>query len=314
MSEQTPDLVARAAARLRQGRLGRPAAPAPAPAEPATGAPVARSPAAANGAAAPAEPHEEAPQSRTKMITVDRGALAHFGASIAGAPRTRTSEEFRIIKRQVVLGARPEPNLAKGERSGRLIMVTSTKPREGKTFTALNLALSLASEQDLHVLLVDLDAYRRSLSELFGVAGEAGWVDLLADSSLDVADVLLRTNIQNLSLMPVGHALPNVPELLSSKRMSALLNEVARRYSDRFVIFDVPPCLASSEPSILAGLVGQTVFVVEAHKTEREEIEAALRLISGCSNISLLLNKSDTYNIDEFGSYSKYYARKDQPS
>ena len=90
MSEQTPDLVARAAARLRQGRLGRRAAPAPAPAEPATGAPVARPPAAANGAAAPAEPHEEAPHSRTKMITVDRGALAHFGASIAGAPRTRT--------------------------------------------------------------------------------------------------------------------------------------------------------------------------------------------------------------------------------
>jgi protein-tyrosine kinase len=127
-------------------------------------------------------------------------------------------------------------------------------------------------------------------------------------------DALLRTNIRNLNILPAGRTARDVPELLSSKRMAALLTEMTQRYADRFIIFDAPPCLASSEPSILADLVGQIVFVVEAHKTEREEIEAALRLISGCSNISLLLNKADTRNLEEFGSYSAYYAPEGKPN
>jgi protein-tyrosine kinase len=193
-------------------------------------------------------------------------------------------------------------------------MVTSTKPREGKTFTALNLALSLASEQDLRVLLVDLDVHRKSLTELFGVSADVGWVDLLAGSAVSFPEALLRTNIHNLNFLPAGHTALDAPELLSSRRMATLLAEMTQRYADRFIIFDAPPCLASSEPSILADLVGQIVFVVEAHKTDREEIEASLRLISGCSNISLLLNKADTRNLEEFGSYSAYYAPEGQPN
>jgi protein-tyrosine kinase len=309
MNDQSPNLVARAAARLRQTGATR-STPAPAP-------PVAQSAVAQSLAAPPAIPADlpkSTPQYRSKLITVDRGALARTGASVDGGAPTRTSEEFRIIKRQIVLNARSQPNVDEGERSGRLIMVTSTKPREGKTFTAVNLALSLASEQDLRVLLIDLDAHRKSLTETFGISAELGLVDLLADSAVGFPDVLLRTNVHNLSLLPVGRAAQDLPELLSSKRTAALLTEMTQRYPDRFIIFDSPPCLASSEPSILAGLVGQIVFVVEAHKTEREEIEAALRLISGCSNISLVLNKADTRNLEEFGSYSTYYAPEGRPS
>jgi protein-tyrosine kinase len=303
MNDQSPDLIARAAARLRQaGAKGGGITTAP---------PVLESLASSgqvSPVAAPGGPPKPAPQeSRGRLITVDRGALARAGASVAGA-RTRTSEEFRIIKRQLLSNARPQPNVDEGQRSGRLIMVTSTKPREGKTFTAVNLAVSLASEQDVRVVLVDLDVHRKSLTEMFGVSDDLGWVDILANTTVSYPDVLLRTNIHNLSLLPAGRTTQGVPELLSSKRMSALLKEMTERYADRLVIFDAPPCLASSEPSILAGLVGQIVFVVEAHKTEREEIEAALRLISGCSNISLLLNKADTRNLEEFGSYSAYYA------
>jgi protein-tyrosine kinase len=300
MNEQTPDLVARAAARLRQAATS--AAPIPAPVAPAS---AVHAPPATPLPPAVRQPQ---PEYRSKLINVDRGALARTGASVAGSARTRTSEEFRIIKRQVVLGARPQPNAEVGQRSGRLIMVTSTKPREGKTFTAVNLALSLASEQDIRVLLVDVDLHRKSLTEMFGISGELGWVDLLADNKVGFPDALLRTNIPNLSLLPAGRAAEDLPELLSSKRTAALLAEMSERYADRFIIFDAPPCMASSEPSILAGLVGQTIFVVEAHKTEREEIEAALRLISGCANISLMLNKADTHNLEEFGSYSTYYA------
>ncbi len=304
MSDQSPDLVARAAARLRQ--TAGTGAPIPASAAPVPGPqPSAHQPPIAPPSPAP---RLGQPEYRSKLINVDRVALARKGVQVAGGARTRTSEEFRIIKRQVVSSARHQLDADGGQRSGRVIMVTSTKPREGKTFTAVNLALSLASEQDLRVLLVDLDVHRKSLTEMFGVSGEAGWADLLADSNVGFADALLRTNIANLSVLPAGRTTEDLPELLSSKRTAALLAEMTQRYSDRFIIFDAPPCLASSEPSILAGLVGQTVFVVEAHKTEREEIEAALRLISSCPNISLLLNKADTRNAEEFVSYSTYYA------
>jgi protein-tyrosine kinase len=309
MNEQSPDLVARAAARLRQMGARQGAAASALPVSEALVSPGAVAP-----DAIPADPPKPTPQYQSKLITIDRGALARTGASVAGGARTRTSEEFRIIKRQIVANARLQPNVEEGERSGRLIMVTSTKPREGKTFTALNLALSLASEQDLRVLLVDLDMHRKSLTDIFGISAELGWVDLLADSAASFPDALLRTNIHNLNILPAGRTARNVPELLSSKRMAALLREMTQRYADRFIIFDAPPCLASSEPSILADLVGQIVFVVEAHKTEREEIEAALRLISGCSNISLLLNKADTRNLEEFGSYSAYYAPEGKPN
>lgn len=305
MSEQSPDLVARAAARLRQSAVApapasppRPTAPPSAASEPATALPV--------------RPFQADYQS--KLIKVDRVALARSGVSMASSSRTRTSEEFRIIKRQVVLNARPNSNGQAGHRSGRVIMVTSTKPEEGKTFTAVNLALSLASEQDIRVLLVDVDIHRKSLTKMFGTSDEIGWVDLLSNSTVEFSQALLRTDIPNLSLLTAGRAEEELPELLSSKRTAALLSEMAERYSDRFIVFDAPPCLASSEPSILANLVGQTIFVVEAHKTEREEIDAALRLISGCKNISLLLNKADTRNLEEFGSYSTYYAPAGRPN
>lgn len=185
-------------------------------------------------------------------------------------------------------------------------MVTSARPKEGKTFTSLNLALSIASEREMHVLLIDCDVHRQALVEYFGIEAQKGLVDLVAEPTLDIGDVLLRTNIPNLSLIPSGKAGPHVPELLSSNRMSALVEEMVRRYPDRFIIFDAPPCLATSDPSILAGLVGQIVFVVEASQTQEHEIASALRLISACPTIGLILNKTLGAARDQFGSYSYY--------
>jgi receptor protein-tyrosine kinase len=195
-------------------------------------------------------------------------------------------------------------------RSSRLIMVTSARPGEGKTFSALNLALAFASERDVKALLVDLDTQHSTLPRILGIPRERGLVDVLA-GSLELSDVLLDTNIGNLMILPAGRGGPHVPELLSSREMAALLDELTQRLSDRFIIIDTPPCMASSDAATLAPLVGQIVFIVEAHNTQQAEIEAALTMLSACPRISLLLNKSDTLASEHFGSYGYNYHSAD---
>jgi receptor protein-tyrosine kinase len=172
--------------------------------------------------------------------------------------------------------------------------------------------LSIALERDLKVLLVDADVYRQSLISYLGIKAESGWIDLLSDSTLTFPDVLLHTNIPNLTLLPAGHVRPEVPELMSSRKMTDMVTEMARRYSDRFIIFDALPCLASSEPAVLAGLVGQTLFVVAAHETGRDQIEASLRLINACPSVSLVLNKTNPALTEQFGGGPYGYGYKDR--
>ncbi len=189
-------------------------------------------------------------------------------------------------------------------------MITSARPGEGKTFTSINLALAFASERDVKALLVDIDTQHPGLPKIFGIPGDKGIVDVLA-GSLELSEVLIQTNLANLMLLPAGRGGPHVPELLSSREMGALLVELTQRLPDRFVIIDTPPCMASSDAAALAPLVGQIVFVVEAHSTQQVEIEAALSMLSACPQISLLLNKSDTLASEHFGSYGYYYHSPD---
>lgn len=158
----------------------------------------------------------------------------------------------------------------------------------------------------MRVLVIDCDVHRQTLIETLGIKAEKGLLDLLTDPTLDIADVLLRTNIGNITVLPAGKGGPLVPEHLSSQKMSDLMEEMVRRYPDRFIILDAPPCLATSDPSVLAGLVGQVVFVVEADRTQEPEIAASLRLISSCPTIGLVLNKTLGAASDQFGSYSYY--------
>ena len=244
------------------------------------------------------------PQPRT--VNVSPTSLAANGISLPSAGFVRTVEEFRVIKRQVLTNASRSATTGHNDYS-RVIMVTSAKPGDGKTYTAINLALSIAYEKDLKVLLVDADVYRQSMLSYLGITADLGWIDLLADRKLTFQDILLHTNIPNLSVLPAGHSHPEVPELLSSRRMGAMVAEMARRYPDRFIIFDTLPCLASSEPGILAGLVGQTIFVVAAHETSRDAVESSLRLINGCPSVSLILNKAEPMMTDQFGAYGYNY-------
>ncbi|MGO9786581.1 MAG: AAA family ATPase [Stellaceae bacterium] len=261
--------------------------------------------------AAPAyleEEYEEpppAPQGHSRQVSIDRNSLARHGIAIPSAKRSRVVEEFRMVKRQVV-GNYMEEAADDAMNKNRVIMVTSARPREGKTFTAINLALSIATEQDLKVLLIDLDTKYHAMQDMMGIPANYGLIDLLSNPEIDFSDVVLRTNLPNLTVMPAGT--PNVrsPELLSSKRTRAMFTEMTQRYSDRFIIFDAPSVLGSSDPAVLAGLVGQVVMVVEADRTQQEEVETAVGLISACPIVSLLLNKIRTSAADQFGSYSDY--------
>src|SRR5260221_10917248 len=268
---------------------------APAPAESA----AAPSPAAA----APAAPALGAGTRRPgPYVTLDLGKLQVAGFVTPTGSRTRIVEEFRVIKRPILLRA-----FATGEErieSGNLMMVTSAKPGEGKTFTAINLAMSMASERDIHVLLVDADVQRPSVFQVLGLPPQKCLLDVLSDSNLSPADLLTRTNIRNLTLMAAGTPSLATTELLASQKMISLMQEIATRYQDRIVILDAPPVLASSEPSVLALHVGQIILVVEAGKTGRRAVEQTLTYIGGCPNISIVFNKADSGSgRDEFGGY-----------
>jgi protein-tyrosine kinase len=289
---ETVGLIERAAALLRQQEAAEPATPI-APRK-ATGGP----------GLTPAGPE----------LVLDRGRLAGFGIAIPSAARSRTVEEFRLVKRNLV-GAWSQKDLMIDRRASRLIMVTSARPGEGKTFTALNLALAFASERSVKALLVDVDTQHSTMPEILGIEGKKGIVDVLA-GNLEVPEVLIQTNIPNLMILPAGRGGPHVPELLSSPEMGALLDEMTQRLPDHYLVIDTPPCMASSDAAALAPLVGQIVFVVEANNTQQGEIEAALSTLSTCPRISLLLNKSDSLATEHFGSYGYNYhsdSRSDEP-
>src|SRR6266436_1267234 len=241
----------------------------------------------------------------TPELILDRGRLARHGINLPSSGRSRTVEEFRLVKRnlmtQLSQGGSPAD-----QRSSQLIMVTSARPGEGKTFISLNLALAFASERDVKALLVDIDTQHSTMQTILGIPGEQGIVDVLA-GTCELSDVLIQTNIANLMILPSGRGGPHVPELFSSNQMAALMAEMTRRFTDRYVIIDTPPCMASSDAAALAPLVGQIVFIVEAHHTQQAEIEAGLSVLSACPRISLLLNKSDTLASEHFGSYGYGY-------
>jgi exopolysaccharide/PEP-CTERM locus tyrosine autokinase len=242
----------------------------------------------------------------SRETIIDRERFAAAGVSFPADDRSRLAEEFRIIKRAVIARAAQPAADHRGAGAGRLILVTSARPLEGKTFVAANLALSIASERESRALVVDCDSVHQSVSKLLGIEKEPGFGDWLAGDKTEIAEIMLRTNIANFSVIPAGRAHSNIPEMLSSSRVKSLFEEMARRYSDRYIVLDAPPCLAASEATIIAPLVGQIVFVVEAFRTQREEVEESLRLLQGCPQIGLVLNKSEGTISEQFGSYSYY--------
>jgi len=252
----------------------------------------------ANGAAA-----DPAKKPRSRQVSIDLNTMRAAGIVTHTAERSPIAEEFRFVKRPLILRATGPSRPS--DRPGNLIMVASARPGEGKTFCAVNLAMSIALERDLTVMLVDADIAKPSIPGVLGIEAELGLIDLISDDSLDVSDVLLRTNIDNLTVLPAGRPHHLATELLASDRMESLFDEIVRRYDDRLIIIDSPPVLMSSIPGVLALHVGQIVFVVQAEQSTQASIDSALSLISGCENIFLLLNK--TRRIAGVENFDGYY-------
>lgn len=256
----------------------------------------------------PTPPINGAAERRTRnRVKLDMERLRASGVVTSYTDRSHIAEEFRLIKRPLLLKAfaQPPDNIE----NGNLIMVTSSKPGEGKTFCAVSLAMSIAQERDLTVLLIDADVAKPDIPNVLGIETHRGLVDLIADdnNSLDLSDVLVRTDLENLTILPAGRQHHLATELLASEKMDKFVTEIAARYPDRVIIFDSPPVLASSIPGVIALHVGQVLFVVEADSTVQPSVDTALGLISSCKDISLLLNKAPHRgNNDRFGGYYGY--------
>lgn len=260
-----------------------PQAPAPAPAAP--------QPAASEKApapVAPAAPLPEAPRAVAfcgPFARIDREHLRDGGLIVPEDPVTGLLEEFRIVKRELLSDAR-----AGDTPLARRILVCSPHPGEGKTYCATNLAIALAAERGLEVLLVDADVVKPSVANRLGIDADKGLLDALADPAILPETLVITTDIAGLYVLPAGTATSLDAEYLASARTGEVLDRLTLGAPDRIVIFDTPPALAASPAAELAQHVGQALLVVRADETSRAALEDAQQLLSACGDIKLLLN------------------------
>ncbi len=230
---------------------------------------------------------------------LDFEAMAASGLLVPSQSRNVLANEFRVIKRPLIAnamgkGATPVTN-------GNLVMITSALPGEGKSFTAINLAISIAMELDNTVMLVDADVARPSVLNMLGLPPTEGLLDVVKENSLDISRVLLRTNIEKLSILPSGTPHPRATELLASDAMIRLLDDMAKRYPDRIIIFDSPPLLLTTEARALATHMGQIVVVVQSGETTQAAVKEAVSTINACPLKMMVLNKATQSASDRYG-------------
>ncbi|MDD2743984.1 MAG: XrtA-associated tyrosine autokinase [Rhodocyclaceae bacterium] len=225
-----------------------------------------------------------------KRVELDLEAIAASGLLVPHASRSQLADEYRVIKRPLIANA-----MGKGGTTianGNLIMVTSALPGEGKSFTAINLAISIAMELDNTVMLVDADVARPSVLNMLGLPPAAGLLDVLEKNSVDISSVLMRTNIEKLSILPSGTQHARATELLASEAMVRLLEDMSNRYSDRIIIFDSPPLLLTTESRAIATHMGQIIMVVNAGNTAQAAVLQAVATIETCPVKLMVLNQS----------------------
>jgi receptor protein-tyrosine kinase len=256
-----------------------------------------------------AEPTAEPVRVRTsndtsRPVHLDFRVLRQNGMITPDNMSSVVSNEFRAIKRKLLQKVRdPDTRVPVNN----LVMITSSLPGEGKTFTSLNLALSLAAERGMQVLLLDADVIRPTVSNVFRSVPREGLTDLLSGAGASVTDVMCRcVEVPNLAVIFSGKARADSPELVSSKRMLDLCADLSTRYSDRIIVIDTPPVLASPEPATLASYVHQLIMVVAANQTDRQQLRTSLEAVSSCKNVSLLFNKAPKWDKTEYRAYYGY--------
>ena len=237
---------------------------------------------------------------QSASVEIDLQRLARLGYLHPGEERSRLGSEFRLIKRPLLRNAVRDSNTAAPRNA--LIMVTSATVGEGKTFCSINLAMSIAMEVDTSVLLVDADVVRPAVLDRLGIPPKAGLLDILTGDASDLSDVILKTNVPKLSILPAGAPRAMATELLASAAMDEVLLDLATRYSDRVIVLDAPPLLSTTESPVLASRVGQVVIVVDAQRTPTHRVMQAFATVESCPVVLSLLNKcSEPVASDGYG-------------
>ena len=242
--------------------------------------------------------------SEKRLVNIDWHKLAKEGYLSQELDLPVLVDEYRTIKRPILYNAFGRG--AEGIERANLILVTSSLPGEGKTFNAVNLALSIANERDKKVLLIDADVAKPSIAKRFGIPESPGLIEYLENDELDFSDVSLKTDLPGLQIIPAGKRHAFSTELLSSNKMVGLIDELSQRYADRIVIFDSPPLLAATQAEVLASLVGQVIFVIAAETTKQSAVQSAVKKLDGSDVVLAVLNKATQgFNVDYYG-YGAY--------
>ena len=243
-------------------------------------------------------PESDAGHDSAAVLKLDFQALKARRALVPGHDFEACAREFRRIKRQILLRRESLPT---SDFPNNFIFITSALPGEGKTFIALNLALSLALERDYEVLLVDVDVAKRGLSKQLGIAERPGFVDLITHGRSMMRLTVLRTNIEGLSVMSCGSQDRMADELFASKLTQDTLAQIAGQNPKRLIVFDGPPILPVTDTVTLARRMSQTILVVEANKTPVKSVQEAAERLEGCNGLSILLNKASAGPQQEYG-------------
>jgi protein-tyrosine kinase len=240
-----------------------------------------------------------------KRLSVDIGALRAAGCIAEESQGQQFAAQYREIKRPLIEAAL-SGKAGDASREPQLIMVTSALPGDGKTFTSINLALSMARERDVSVLLVDADVQKSDISELFGLKPQRGLLDALVDETIDVESLTCRTNLPGLCLLPSGTPVESATELLSSKRMQHIASSLIAGHPRRIVLFDCPPLLITSEARALVKIAGQVVLVIRADKTPRHAVQDAVKLFDEHQAVGLVLNQTPAGLTQGYYGYGYY--------
>lgn len=308
-------LVERAVEAMGGQALPPPPAPlAPPPVPPAAGAfappppppPMPPTMGGLGGGMGGGTPQPAPAQATIEPISVETLGEAGLVVAPCGTVRSRLSEEIAVVQHSVLRTLKA--TRATDGRCPRIVMVTSARPGEGKTFMSLNLAASLANSGTRPVVLVDVDGKVGSVSALLGHADTPGLRVLAADPTRAPASLLVPTVIKRLSLLTYGPVPPSMPGIPPGQLVTAALLRLAAALPDHLIVLDTPPCLSTSDPGALAPIAGQVLMVVEAERTQRSEVEAALDMVDSCPTLQLVLNRAVLTANDTFGAYGGYGA------
>lgn len=268
--------------------------------------PVSPQPDPAETTQAAVQPNPMGDSPSRNFVEIDLKSLSDRNFVSMATERRLIYEEYRVIKRKLINNA--FGGLSSTLKHPNLILVTSSRPGEGKTFTSVNLALSIALEQDKTVLLVDADVLRPNVSRTLEISTPLGLTDYLSSNDVDASDIIYSTNVERLKLITAGKPHHLSTELLASDKMVELVNEFASRYPDRIVIFDAPPLLGVNETAVLASMCGQAVVVLEENKTKLNELDRALSLLPKELAVGFVINKAYYSRDKGYGYGYGYYA------